>query len=105
MEFVPVNLETDGTLDLCIQFRRDAHLVSFGDDASFNVGETKAWFTRLNTFDNSGFYHVFKNNKVIGQIEFRNGLLDEQGVKFGYINLLYLLPEFLSIKFEVRHFL
>ncbi|EGR7977946.1 GNAT family N-acetyltransferase [Vibrio vulnificus] len=94
MEFVPVNIETEGTLDLCVQFRRDAHIVSFGDDTNFNVGETKAWFTKLNTFDNSGFYHVFKNNEVIGQIEFRNGLLDEQGVKFGYINLLYLLPEY-----------
>ncbi|HIF6194372.1 TPA: GNAT family N-acetyltransferase [Vibrio parahaemolyticus] len=94
MEFIPVNIEMDDTLDLCMQFRRDAHAVSFGNDVGFSVDETKAWFTKLSTFDDSGFYHVLKNNEVIGQIEFRNGLMDEQGIKFGYINLLYLLPEF-----------
>jgi ribosomal protein S18 acetylase RimI-like enzyme len=94
MEFIPVNLETAGTLDLCIEFRRDAHIVSFGDDVNFNIRETIAWFKKLDTLDNSGFYHVFKNNEIIGQIEFRHGLLDDKGRKFGYINLLYLLPEF-----------
>lgn len=94
MEFISVNIEMDDTLDLCIQFRRDAHAVSFGSDASFSIDETKAWFTKLSTFENSGFFYVVKNDEVIGQIEFRNGLMDENGIKFGYINLLYLLPEF-----------
>ncbi|HIF5642077.1 TPA: GNAT family N-acetyltransferase [Vibrio parahaemolyticus] len=94
MEFIPVNIEMDDTLNLCMRFRRDAHIVSFGNDFSFNADETEAWFTKLSTFDDSGFYHVFNNDEVIGQIEFRNGLVDEQGIKFGYINLLYLLPEF-----------
>ncbi|TON45740.1 GNAT family N-acetyltransferase, partial [Vibrio parahaemolyticus] len=47
MELIPVNIEMDDTLDLCMQFRRDAHAVSFGNDAGFNVDETKAWFTKL----------------------------------------------------------
>ncbi|AUW07697.1 GNAT family N-acetyltransferase [Vibrio campbellii] len=94
MEFIPVNIETDSVLDLCMKFRRDAHVVSFGNDDVFNADETKAWFTKLSKFDDSGFYHVALNNEVIGQIEFRNGLRDEQGMKFGYINLLYLLPQF-----------
>lgn len=93
MDFIPVHIESDEVFNLCMQFRRDAHVISFGSDLSFSADETKAWFEYLSTSDDCGFYHVCKNDEIIGQIEFRTGLLDEQGNKFGYINLLYLLPE------------
>ena len=93
MDFIPVHIEITETLDLCMQFRRDAHIISFGSDLMFSAKETKEWFEYLSTSDDCGFYHVIQNDEIIGQIEFRTGLIDEQGNKFGYINLLYLLPE------------
>jgi ribosomal protein S18 acetylase RimI-like enzyme len=92
MEFIPVAIED--TLNLCIQFRRDAHKVSFGSYEGFSVSDTTSWFQRLLSFTDFGFYHVTQDSEIIGQIEYRYALVDEQGEKYGYINLLYLLPDF-----------
>ncbi|MGY0616108.1 GNAT family N-acetyltransferase [Vibrio sp. FJH11] len=92
MEFVPVNIEEQ--LDLCISFRKDAYAVSYGNTDGFSCEETTSWFYRLASFSDAGFFHVVMNGETIGQIEFRKGFLDDDGVKYGYINLLYLKPEF-----------
>ncbi|MFW8630512.1 GNAT family N-acetyltransferase [Vibrio natriegens] len=92
MEFVPVNIEQQ--LDLCLAFRRDAYAVSYGSLDGFNTEDTTAWFGRLASLPDAGFYHAIKNEETIGQIEFRKDLMDDEGVKYGYINLFYLKPEF-----------
>lgn len=92
MEFVPVNIEKQ--LNLCVAFRKDAYAVSYGNTEGFSSEEATVWFHRLASSSDAGFYHVELNNETIGQIEFRSDLTDEDGVKYGYINLLYLKSEF-----------
>ncbi|MGF1681582.1 GNAT family N-acetyltransferase [Photobacterium minamisatsumaniensis] len=91
MEFVPVNLQKH--LGLCIEFRKDAHIVSHGDTVDFSLSDTKAWFDRLSTNSKAGFFHLVNDNQIIGQTEFISGLKDEYDQLYGYINLLYLTPE------------
>ena len=81
MEFVPVNIEQQ--LDLCIAFRKDAYAVSYGGVDGFNPEETAAWFERLASWPDAGFYHAINNDETIGQIEFRKDLIDNEGVKYG----------------------
>jgi len=90
MKLEPVNLKKN--LSECLEFRRDAHILSYGSDNSFNIEECTAWFNSLN--NTSGFEHVILNEKIIGQIEFKSGIKDNKGVLTGYINLLYLLPDY-----------
>ncbi len=92
MEFVPVNLQE--TIDLCVEFRKDAHIVSYSNLDDFSLIEIGAWFHKLSRESGSGFFHVFIGSKIVGQIEFRSGLLDDCGTRYGYINLLYLKPEY-----------
>ena len=92
MEFVPVNLSD--TLDLCVAFRKDAYAVSYGNVDDFSVSGTKAWFEKISQESDAGFFHAAIDNKIVGQIEFRSNLVDDSGIRYGYINLLYLTPEY-----------
>lgn len=88
LAFVPVNLEHD--LDRCMAFRKDAYAVSYGNLDGFDPKETAAWYARIAANETAGFYHVMLGDEIIGQLEFKGDLDDEQGERFGYINLLYL---------------
>ncbi|YCO04936.1 GNAT family N-acetyltransferase [Vibrio sp. VNB-15] len=92
MEFVPVDLSLH--LDLCIAFRRDAYEVSFGHQNGFDTQEITFWFASIAEDPEAGFFHVIKDGEIIGQLECRHPVLDEEGLRFGYINLVYLLPKF-----------
>ncbi|MDK9757888.1 GNAT family N-acetyltransferase [Vibrio sp. D173a] len=92
MEFIPVDLSRH--LGLCIAFRKDAYQVSFGHQNVFDTQEITSWFTSIAEDPQAGFFHVIKDNQIVGQLECRYPVLDEEGRKFGYINLFYLLPEF-----------
>ena len=92
MKFEPVDLIKN--LELCIQFRRDAHILSYGSSTDFNIEECIAWFHSLKENNPAGFEHVILNNEIIGQLEFKSGIKEADGSVSGYINLLYLLPEY-----------
>lgn len=92
MEFINVDLDTQ--LALCLAFRRDAHIISFGNDDNFNTAETTLWFKKLATENSQGFLHILLDGNTIGQLEFKSAILADDGIKRGYIYLLYLLPEF-----------
>ncbi|EDP59882.1 GNAT family N-acetyltransferase [Vibrio sp. AND4] len=92
MDFVPVDLSRH--LDLCIAFRKDAYQVSFGHIQGFDVQEITAWLTSIAKDPQAAFFHVIKDSKIIGQLECRYPISDKKGLKFGYINLFYLVPEF-----------
>ncbi|WP_062267825.1 GNAT family N-acetyltransferase [Endozoicomonas arenosclerae] len=90
-EVQPVDLKRD--LKLCLQFRRDAWQVSYGSLESFREDETTDWFEFLAEKYPESFLHVLQDHEVIGQLEFRSRPDDDTGEHEGYINLLYLIPE------------
>ncbi|MHA2713079.1 N-acetyltransferase family protein [Vibrio owensii] len=92
MEFIPVDLSRH--LDLCVAFRKDAYEVSFGHQDGFDIQEITSWFQSIVNDNEAGFFHVIKDGQIIGQLECRHPVLDDEGLQFGYINLFYLKPEF-----------
>lgn len=91
MHLKPVDLQE--SLELCVAFRRDAHLLSQGVEVEFNVEECIQWFLKITSDPSCGFEHLWLNDRIIGQIEYRSAIQKEREC-FGYINLLYLLPEY-----------
>jgi ribosomal protein S18 acetylase RimI-like enzyme len=87
--FEPVDL--DARFDLCVRFRRDSLVCSFGHDREFEEsGGAPAYLewlrARMAAF-RPGIVHAFRGDAVIGQIEMQvHG--DEARV-----NLFYLTPE------------
>lgn len=92
LSFKHVNLGEH--LDLCLAFRKDAHRISFGTDEDFSPSETKNWFHSLVNDSPNGFLHATLGDEIIGQLEFRPSLKDENGEVFGYINLFYLQAKY-----------
>ncbi|MGF1688024.1 GNAT family N-acetyltransferase [Photobacterium japonica] len=88
MEFIPVDLKQQ--LERCLAFRKDAYAVSYGHLEGFDPKETNAWFERLADNETAGFFHVVIEDELVGQLEFKGDLDDENGERFGYINLVYL---------------
>lgn len=92
MEFVSVDLNK--YLELCIEFRRDTHILSYGTDKTFDRNQCIDWFNQLKESNNKGFVHIIINEKIVGQLEFKSAIEAAEGNLSGYINLLYLIPEY-----------
>jgi GNAT superfamily N-acetyltransferase len=81
--------------DICIRFRRDAIICSFGDDGRFERenGADGAgylnWLAERIAELPEGCVHVWQGDQIVGQMEMRVRL----GTQVGYINLSYLAPE------------
>jgi len=89
----PIDLGQD--LDICIAFRRDMYVASFGtdDQLSEEMGEANATYVgqlreRVAQMP-EGNVHLWDGERIVGQVEMR--LDDEPGA--GYVSLFYLLPE------------
>ncbi len=92
MELVPVDLNTN--LELCIQFRRDTHILSYGTDETFDRDQCIDWFNQQKQSNANGFLHVICDGAIVGQLEFKSALDDAEKGLLGYINLIYLIPEY-----------
>lgn len=92
MEFVPVELEKH--LALSIEFRRDAHNISYGSEKGFDVAEITQWYELLKEKNPQGFQHIIINGNIVGQLEFKSAITKADGTVHGYINLLYLIPKY-----------
>lgn len=95
LEFKPINIEQ--YQDLCIRFRADSFIYSFGSADRFYEEDGRGadryldWLRhRIIEIPNS-CVHVWQGEQIIGQIEMRRWKLDP---KVGYVNLFYLIPEF-----------
>jgi ribosomal protein S18 acetylase RimI-like enzyme len=87
--FEPVDL--DAHFDLCVRFRRDSFVCSFGHDREFEEsGGAPAYLewlrARMATF-RAGIVHAFRGDEIIGQIE-----MQVRGDE-ALVNLFYLTPE------------
>jgi GNAT superfamily N-acetyltransferase len=79
--------------DLCIEFRRDSYIVSFGDDRIFNEengadgsGYIEWLSERIARFP-EGHVHVWRGEDIIGQLEI---IVSPSS---GYVNLFYLVAK------------
>lgn len=100
MEFEEVNL--DKNLELYLGFRRDTHFLSYGCHSDFSAHECVNWFKSLKENNPTGFKHVLLNDNIIGLLEYKSGIKESNGELTGYINLIYLLPEYRGRNFGVE---
>lgn len=95
LEFKPVNLERDR--DLCVQFRADSFICSFGSANRFykedgsGAEDYLRWLRQRMTKIPNSCVHVWKEEQIIGQVEMSHWKHD---TNVGYVNLFYLAPEF-----------
>jgi GNAT superfamily N-acetyltransferase len=89
--FRDIDLLTDS--ETIIKFRRDAFVISFGDDSLF--GDNEVYLMRvyelLQKFP-GGLVIVEHDDKPVGQIELQ--IMRYQKKDIGYVNLFYLIPEY-----------
>jgi ribosomal protein S18 acetylase RimI-like enzyme len=82
--------------DVCVKFRKDAFVVSFGSDEHFRGSDGKGADRYLEDnhrrieADPESCVHVWQDNRIIGQIELEMWFKDPA---VGYIDLFYLIPE------------
>ena len=95
LEFKPIDLEQHQ--DLCIRFRADSFICSFGSADRFYEADGSGakkylqWLRqRIAEIPNS-CVHIWQGEQIIGQIEMRRWKHD---FNVGYVNLFYLIPEF-----------
>lgn len=93
--FKPINLEQHQ--DLCVRFRADSFVCSFGSADRFyeqNGGGAEGylqWLRQRTAEIPDSCVHVWQGEQIIGQIEMRRWKRD---LNVGYVNLFYLIPEF-----------
>ena len=94
IQFKKVDLIND--IKLCVQFRKDSFLASFGSiqewvKQSEEDGQKYIdWLMQYAKQNPEGVIHLWKQQKIIGQIEFK---IDPSMPDKAYINLFYLVPE------------
>lgn len=92
--FKPVDISKHS--QICITFRADSFIVSFGDAAKFydedGQGDQRylEWLRGKISKDPASVMHFWHHDQIIGQIELAT-LRDDPAQ--GYVNLYYLAPE------------
>lgn len=93
--FEPINLEIN--FRDCVQFRKDSYFCSFGTFEGYieTIGtKGEDYRTKLHSRLNSpewGYYHLWCDDTLIGQLEFKSHSDIEY---YGYIHLIYLIPSY-----------
>jgi ribosomal protein S18 acetylase RimI-like enzyme len=92
LAFEPIDL--DAHASVCIAFRRDAFIASFGEDGFFKeagpdgVQYIEYLRSRIAKFPD-GYVHIWHGDQIAGQMEMQ--ILEEP--RRGYVNLFYLVEE------------
>lgn len=90
LSFKPIDLEAHASV--CIAFRRDSFICSFGEDNFFaeagpgGVHYIERLRLRILKFPD-GYVHIWHGDKIVGQMEMQ--ILEEP--RRGYVNLFYLV--------------
>jgi diamine N-acetyltransferase len=93
VEFRKIDLERD--FELCLQYRQDSYFCSFQSLEGFaeSVGENGLDYRhKMLARSNDprwGYFHVYMQERIVGQIEFKTYSHLEQ---IGYVHLFYLEP-------------
>lgn len=89
--FRDIDLLTDS--ETVIKFRRDAFVISFGDESLF--GDNEFYLMRVHELLQKfpgGLVIVEHDGKPVGQIELQ--IMRYEKKKIGYVNLFYLISEY-----------
>jgi ribosomal protein S18 acetylase RimI-like enzyme len=95
LEFRSIDLEKHW--DMCLKFREDSFVVSFGSAAAFYESDGKGaeryleWLKQRMSEIPDSCVHVWDGERIVGQMEMRRSKDDTQA---GYVNLFYLIPEY-----------
>jgi ribosomal protein S18 acetylase RimI-like enzyme len=95
LEFKPINVEQ--YQDLCVHFRADSFVCSFGSADRFyeedgsGVNGYLHWLRQQIAENPNSCVHVWQGERIVGQMEMRRWKRDPS---IGYVNLFYLIPEF-----------
>lgn len=94
LEFKPIDL--DRNADLCVQFRQDSYVCSFGSADRFQTSEGGIpgyfrWLRKRMAELPNSCVHVWYEDTIIGQIELGRWRYD---AAVGYVNLFYLVPAY-----------
>jgi len=90
------SIDLSKTSDLCIRFREDSFVASFGDATKFYEDDHKGaeryleWLRNKISKDSASAVHIWEGSTIIGQMElgvFKND------PDVGNVNLYYLIPE------------
>jgi len=94
---MPLRFETidlAAHVELCVAFRRDSYVCSFGSDERFAEGQGAQgyidWLRTSIEQQPRGHVHVWQGTAIIGQMEMRR--LPTPPAR-GYVSLFYLAPE------------
>lgn len=92
--FKPIDLLQ--TRDLCVQFRKDSFIASFGSDEktwpqAFDANMYLEWLENKQKKDLHAAVHVWLDDKIIGQLEL-GSIKDHPTI--GYVSLYYLIPDY-----------
>ena len=90
--FKPIDL--DAHASVCVAFRRDSFICSFGQDGFFQEEGLNAvhyieWLRLRTARFPDGHVHIWRGDKIVGQMEMQ--ILEEP--RRGYVNLFYLVKE------------
>jgi len=90
------SIDLSSTTDLCVLFREDSFVASFGDAIKFYEEDQKGaqryleWLRNKLEKDPASAVHVWEGSTIIGQMEL-GVFKDEPNI--GNVNLYYLVPE------------
>ena len=93
LTFKPIDIERHS--DLCVRFRIDSYVVSFGSAERFYGGSGNGaevyvrWLRQRMAEIPNSCVHVWQGDHIIGQLEMRRWRHDPD---VGYVNLFYLTP-------------
>jgi GNAT superfamily N-acetyltransferase len=95
LQFQPIDLAQHQ--ELCLQFRADSFVCSFGSAERFynedgsGAAEYLHWLNRRMKEIPNSCVHVWQAGRIIGQLEMRRWKPDPE---VGYVNLFYLIPKY-----------
>lgn len=94
IEYRVIDVERDYTT--CYEFRRDSYFSSFATYQGYETsieGYKERLLERINHPD-WFYFHLWHNDNIIGQLEFRCFSPREET---GYLNLIYLIPAYRGV--------
>jgi ribosomal protein S18 acetylase RimI-like enzyme len=87
-------IDLDRHADLCVAFRRDSYVCSFGSDEAFfssgGVDGYLEWLKEGILRHPTGNVHAWQDDRIVGQLEMQIGAWVPPA---GYVSLFYLVPE------------
>jgi len=84
-----MSLDIEHHLAQALIFRKDAWWLSFGSFDGYSESKTAQWLVNAKAKD-INIYHLCYKGEIIGQLEYQDNVVTEDGRRAGYVFLFYL---------------